>query len=95
MAEYPGSETERRISADALHAVVGAIFEPCGMSSEDATLRAETLVVADLRGVHSHGVLRVPDYVHTEPDHVGGGEAAGGRRRAHAAMSRRVTFRPS
>src|SRR5690606_3700127 len=29
----------------------------------DAALLAETLTVADLRGVHSHGTLRVGDYV--------------------------------
>jgi LDH2 family malate/lactate/ureidoglycolate dehydrogenase len=33
------------------------------MCDADAALLAETLVVADLRGVHSHGTLRVPDYV--------------------------------
>lgn len=33
------------------------------MSSGDAALLAESLVHADLRGVHSHGVIRVPDYV--------------------------------
>lgn len=33
------------------------------MAREDADLLADTLVAADLRGVHSHGVLRVPDYV--------------------------------
>src|ERR1700757_1840197 len=33
------------------------------MSKDDADLLAETLVHADLRGIHSHGVLRVPEYV--------------------------------
>jgi LDH2 family malate/lactate/ureidoglycolate dehydrogenase len=33
------------------------------MSERDADLLAETLVHADLRGIHSHGVLRVPEYV--------------------------------
>jgi LDH2 family malate/lactate/ureidoglycolate dehydrogenase len=32
------------------------------MSPDDAALLADTLVAADLRGVHSHGVLRVPEY---------------------------------
>src|SRR2546425_13229822 len=63
MAEYPGTEGERRVPADALHAAVREIFERCGMSAEDAAVLATTLVAADLRGVHSHGVLRVPDYV--------------------------------
>jgi LDH2 family malate/lactate/ureidoglycolate dehydrogenase len=33
------------------------------MDEVDAGVLAESLVVADLRGVHSHGVLRVPEYV--------------------------------
>jgi LDH2 family malate/lactate/ureidoglycolate dehydrogenase len=33
------------------------------MTGEDAALLAETLASADLRGVHSHGVLRLPEYV--------------------------------
>ncbi len=33
------------------------------MSPADAFLLADSLVAADVRGVHSHGVLRVPEYV--------------------------------
>jgi LDH2 family malate/lactate/ureidoglycolate dehydrogenase len=33
------------------------------MERSDAELLADTLVTADLGGVHSHGVLRVPEYV--------------------------------
>jgi L-2-hydroxycarboxylate dehydrogenase (NAD+) len=39
------------------------IFEQVGMESTDASLLADSLVFADLRGVHSHGLLRVPEYV--------------------------------
>jgi LDH2 family malate/lactate/ureidoglycolate dehydrogenase len=56
--------TEQRVNADALRATVQAIFEQCGMAQADAHLLADSLVFADLRGVHSHGVLRVPEYVH-------------------------------
>jgi LDH2 family malate/lactate/ureidoglycolate dehydrogenase len=63
VAVYPKSETDRRVPADRLRRVVSAIFTRCGMSAEDAALLTDTLVHADLRGVHSHGVLRVPDYV--------------------------------
>ena len=63
MAIYPQSETDQRISADDLRRVVTDIFTACGMNGEDACLLTETLVHADLRGVHSHGTLRVPDYV--------------------------------
>lgn len=63
MAVYPGSEREARVAADALRADVARIFAACGMSDGDAGLLAASLVRADLRGIHSHGVLRVPDYV--------------------------------
>ena len=63
MALYPGSERERRVAAGDLERLVTALFERCGMSAADAALVAETLVWADLRAIHSHGVLRVPEYV--------------------------------
>ncbi|HHG90624.1 MAG TPA: Ldh family oxidoreductase [Devosia sp.] len=64
MANYPKSDTDQRVKADALGAVTEAIFGACGMSGDDAALLSASLVHADLRGVHSHGVLRIPDYVH-------------------------------
>ena len=63
MSAYPATETERRIDAHALQAFVSGLFGRCGMSDDDAALLADTLVTADLRGCHSHGVLRVPEYV--------------------------------
>jgi LDH2 family malate/lactate/ureidoglycolate dehydrogenase len=63
MAEYPGVENEQRFAHEALQRTVQAIFEGCGMAAADAGLLAEHLVRADLRGIHSHGVMRVPDYV--------------------------------
>ena len=63
MAGYPGAEHERRFARQELEDFVGRIFEECEMRPPDAALLAESLVVADLRGCHSHGVLRVPDYV--------------------------------
>ncbi len=63
MSSYPATAGERRVPAAALRALVEAIFAACGMGPDDARLLADTLVVADLRGVHSHGVIRVPTYV--------------------------------
>jgi LDH2 family malate/lactate/ureidoglycolate dehydrogenase len=63
MAQYPDADTDRRVRAEHLSACVTAIFEATGMSPEDAGLLTESLVRADLRGIHSHGVIRVPDYV--------------------------------
>src|SRR5262245_55926236 len=63
MAEYPDSENEQRVEPEVLRRAVAAIFAACGMSEADATLLARALVNADQRGIHSHGTLRVPDYV--------------------------------
>jgi LDH2 family malate/lactate/ureidoglycolate dehydrogenase len=63
MAIYPKSETDRRVKREDLALVTRGIFTSCGMGEGDAALLAETLVHADMRGIHSHGVLRIPDYV--------------------------------
>jgi len=63
MARYPGVENERRFGRRDLCAAVASIFRACGMSAADADLVADSLVAADRRGIHSHGVLRVADYV--------------------------------
>jgi LDH2 family malate/lactate/ureidoglycolate dehydrogenase len=51
------------IDAAALQDLVATVFARCGMERPDADLLARSLVDADLGGVHSHGVLRVPEYV--------------------------------
>jgi len=56
-------EGEKRVDAKGLLPFVQAIFETCEMSEDDAHLLADSLVDADMSGVHSHGVLRVPEYV--------------------------------
>ncbi len=53
----------RRVDAAELLALVSAVFCGCGMSRDDAHLLADSLVFADLGGIHSHGVMRVPEYV--------------------------------
>ena len=58
MANYPGSETERRFSRDKLCGVVEEIFVSTGMSRDDANEIANSLVAADQRGIRSHGTLR-------------------------------------
>ncbi len=52
----------RRVDAGELLGLVSAIFRRCGMEDADAHLLADSLVFADLGGIHSHGVLRVPEY---------------------------------
>ena len=39
------------------------IFRACGMSEQDAHMLADSLVRADMRGVKSHGLVRIPSYV--------------------------------
>ncbi|MEX0761849.1 MAG: Ldh family oxidoreductase [Dehalococcoidia bacterium] len=51
-----------RVSQPELLELVTAIFKSSGMTDQDAHLLADTLVTADLEGVNSHGVLRVPEY---------------------------------
>lgn len=75
---YPVSEKDRRIRAEDLRGFVAKIWTLCGMSAADAGLLADTLVAADLRGVHSHGVLRVPEYTEKL---LGGGVDPTGRPR--------------
>ena len=46
-----------------LRALVGDIFMRAGMVEANARTVADVLVWADLRGMGSHGVMRVPRYV--------------------------------
>jgi ureidoglycolate dehydrogenase (NAD+) len=58
----PTTRTDR-IGADALRDFVARLFEAAGMNETDAATVADVLVWANLRGVDSHGVLRVPNYL--------------------------------
>ena len=49
--------------ADALRGYCAEIFARSGIPADDARLVADSLIEADLRGVHSHGVMMVPGYV--------------------------------
>ncbi len=53
-----------RIPADTLRDFVAAIFHAAGCSPDEAGRLAHYLVLANLSGHESHGVLRVPRYVH-------------------------------
>src|SRR5262245_26752369 len=54
---------EIRIPAGELQEFTKGVFMAAGVPSEDAALEAEVLVWANLRGVDSHGVLRIPWYL--------------------------------
>jgi LDH2 family malate/lactate/ureidoglycolate dehydrogenase len=49
--------------AGSLQAFCEEVFRSCGMAREDASILADSLVQANLRGVDSHGVARVGIYV--------------------------------
>jgi LDH2 family malate/lactate/ureidoglycolate dehydrogenase len=49
--------------ADSLRAYAAEIFRKAGLADDQAAITAEVLVWADLRGLPSHGVMRVPPYV--------------------------------
>ncbi|HKV45949.1 MAG TPA: Ldh family oxidoreductase [bacterium] len=51
------------LAASHLATFVATVFREIGVPDPDARLVADTLVEADLRGVHSHGVMRLPIYV--------------------------------
>jgi LDH2 family malate/lactate/ureidoglycolate dehydrogenase len=57
------SESKTSVSAGALLKFSSACFEKAGLSPNDARLTAENLVFANLRGVDSHGVIRLKIYV--------------------------------
>jgi LDH2 family malate/lactate/ureidoglycolate dehydrogenase len=56
-------EPDPRVPVAAALAVATGVFEACGMSAADAAFLAGTLVDADRRGVASHGLMRIPEYV--------------------------------
>jgi len=76
MSAYPESANDVRVSFEALRDTVTQIFRACGMSAADAALLADSLAAADLSGLHSHGCLRIPEYVRKL---TGGGVDAKGR----------------
>ena len=54
--------TQTTVTASQLTEMVAGILRHQGLPPEDADFVAASLVEADLRGVHSHGVLRLPRY---------------------------------
>ncbi len=52
----------RRFPVESLQAFTIAVFKAAGLSAEHAAEVAENLIIADLRGIDSHGVTRIPIY---------------------------------
>ena len=55
--------TDVRVAREPLKQFSREVFIKVGFSPEDADIQAEVLIWANLRGVDSHGVLRIPWYV--------------------------------
>lgn len=53
---------EKIISQEKLTVFAAACLEKLGLAAADARLVADTLVAANLRGVDSHGIVRLPHY---------------------------------
>ncbi len=63
MTGEPAKSPAAIVTAEALRRFVRDVFERAGMSAAHAATVAEVVVWANLRGVDSHGVTRVPRYV--------------------------------
>jgi ureidoglycolate dehydrogenase (NAD+) len=57
------AQNEVRIAWEPLQAFTRDVFVKLGMPPKDAQIEAEVLIWANLRGVDSHGVLRIPSYM--------------------------------
>jgi uncharacterized oxidoreductase len=75
-----------RVEIPAVTTLAAAILEAAGADPASATIVAEHLVESDLRGVRSHGLLRVRQYV----DEMASGEIDG---RAHPEIAERRSAR--
>lgn len=53
----------KKIRHEALNEMMLALMEGAGIPEEDRKIVAESLLQADLRGVYSHGILRLPLYL--------------------------------
>jgi LDH2 family malate/lactate/ureidoglycolate dehydrogenase len=54
------AETDRARPEHELREFVQALFRASGLEAGDAAIVTDSLVASDLRGTHSHGVIRVP-----------------------------------
>ncbi len=59
----PAGPAARTVPVDALKRFATDVFARAGLPKPDAAIVAEVLVWANLRGVDTHGVTRIPRYV--------------------------------
>ena len=63
MKGYENMPEKYTVPVDKLRELVTRIFIKNGLTAEDAAIMADNLVDANERGMHSHGVLRVENYI--------------------------------
>ncbi len=63
-------DTPQYYRADDLNRLATSIFVHQGLPPSDAKVVAESLVAADLRGIDTHGVARIPSYVERFPNRL-------------------------
>ncbi|HEY8596930.1 MAG TPA: Ldh family oxidoreductase, partial [Thermomicrobiales bacterium] len=63
MVGEDGKAARTRYDGDRLTAFVAGVFEAVGMPADLAATNARILVDADIRGIDSHGVPRLPGYI--------------------------------
>ena len=57
------TSSSTKISPDKAHTFTRSVLIKCGVPLERATVIADCLVLADLRGVDTHGINRLPGYI--------------------------------
>ena len=57
------TDSHHLIDAKDAHAFIVHTFTKINMSESNAEMVADNLVEADLRGVNTHGLIRLPEYV--------------------------------
>lgn len=59
----PGWENEPRVPYGELHALITRMFTAAGLSHADSLVAADSLLIADVRGIETHGVQRMSFYL--------------------------------
>ncbi len=59
----PGWDNEPRVPYRELHGLISRMFQAAGVSSADSSIAADSLLVADVRGIETHGVQRMGFYL--------------------------------
>lgn len=59
----PGWGDEPRIPYTHLHAFISRMFAAAGLTVEDASIAADAVLIADVRGIETHGVQRMGFYL--------------------------------